>query len=235
MSSNYDRLEALGIELKGRRFGQFKTKCPRCTETRKNKSDRSLSVNITSGRYNCKNSPCDFKGSVGDEDRKNKKEEKTYTRPNVQSSNVTQLSDPLVQWFKNVRGISQQTLITAKVGEGMHWMYANDKIGRPAGQVPCIQFPYFRNNELINIKYRSEDKCFMMETGAELIFFNLDACADPQDEEVIIVEGEIDALSWIEAGYPFVISVPNGASRGKNDMTYLDNCLDFFEFIEKIV
>ena len=51
----------LGIEIKQNR-GQVKTKCPKCHHTRKNKSDRPLSVDIDNGLYNCHN--CGFSGNV---------------------------------------------------------------------------------------------------------------------------------------------------------------------------
>lgn len=57
----YDKLSDLGIKLI-RRNGNEKTKCPQCHDGRKNKHDKSLSVNITTGEYNCHN--CGWKGNV---------------------------------------------------------------------------------------------------------------------------------------------------------------------------
>lgn len=58
--------------------------------------------------------------------------------------------------------------------------------------------------------------------GSELLFYNYDAILN--NKELIIVEGEIDCLSMIEAGFENVVSVPNGASA--KDLAYLDNCYD---------
>jgi twinkle protein len=50
-----------------------------------------------------------------------------------------------------------------------------------------------------------------MCAGAELIPYNIDGIKDK--ETAIIVEGEADTLSFIEAGITNVISVPNGANK----------------------
>jgi twinkle protein len=46
-----------------------------------------------------------------------------------------------------------------------------------------------------------------------------------------IVEGEIDALTFIENGFDNVLSVPNGANK---NLEYLDNCIDLFKDLEKV-
>jgi twinkle protein len=91
-------------------------------------------------------------------------------------------------------------------------------------EVTAICFNYYRDEELINIKYRANDKDFKLAKNAELIFYNIDAIKDTQS--VIIVEGEIDALTLYECGYYNVVSVPNGAG---NNLQYLDNCYKYFE------
>jgi twinkle protein len=224
--TNYDKLSALGIDLKGKRTGQTKVVCPKCSTTRKHKRDPSLSVDIDTGAFNCHNSPCDFRGSVAVA----KRPEKAYSKP-VVWTNVTQLSDNLVNWFRQERGISQQTLIKMQIGEGLHWFFASKD--RPAGEKNAIWFPYVRNGELINMKYRSSDKRFMLHKDAELIFYNLDSIK--QSKTAYIVEGELDVLALVDIGIDPVISVPNGASMGKMDLRYVDNCIDDLEHLEKIV
>ena len=70
----------------------------------------------------------------------------------------------------------------------------------------AIQFPYMRDGELVNIKYRSQGKAFRMVSGAEKILYNLDN-AGP--DKVIVCEGEMDVLSLHEAGIRGSVSVPN--------------------------
>lgn len=95
----------LGISLKGRQTGELKTKCPQCHQTRKNKTDDSLSVNVEKGFYNCHN--CGWSGSV------RFKPKKEYIKP---PTIELKLSDKIVQWFKG-RGISEATLLHWKIGE----------------------------------------------------------------------------------------------------------------------
>lgn len=227
--SNYDKLQNLGIDLRNKRSGQHKVTCPRCSLNRKHKKEPSLSVNIDTGEFNCHNTPCDFRGSVGFVA---VRPEKVYAKPIW--TNITTLPEPVVKWFKEERGISQKTLIETKIGFGMKWFYPSEKKNIPAGEAPAIWFPYFRNDSLVNIKYRDVNKRFMMHKDAELIFYNLDSLRNSKIG--YIVEGEIDVLSVIETGILPVVSVPNGASLGKAiDMQYLDNCIDAFEHLEKIV
>lgn len=209
----------VGIDIsKVRGQSDSKILCPKCTPTRKNKSDRSLSVNIAKGVWHCHN--CQWTGTVNT----TTKIEKIYQVPQWQ--NTTQLSEAVVKWFAD-RGISQQTLITAKIGEGMEWM------PQPQKEVNTIQFPYFQNGEIVNIKYRSAKKGFKMAKGAKLIFCNIDSIKE--SNYVIITEGEIDMLSYMEIGQKPVISVPNGASMSNNaSLEYLDNTIDLFAHIKTI-
>ena len=71
----------------------------------------------------------------------------------------------------------------------------------------CIQFPYYRGDDLINVKYRDGHKNFRMERSAERILYGLNDIA----EATVIVEGEVDKLSVEMAGFQNCVSVPDGA------------------------
>jgi len=142
------------------------------------------------------------------------KNDKKYERP-VQR--LTKLSESTIKYFET-RGISNNTLLRFNVTESFEWM------PKAQAEVTAICFNYYRDEELINIKYRAKDKDFKLAKNAELIFYNIDAIKDTQS--VIIVEGEIDALTLYECGYYNVVSVPNGAG---NNLQYLDNCYKYFE------
>jgi twinkle protein len=150
---------------------------------------------------------------------RNKHTEKQYVVPVWK--NRTNLSDKAVKWFGG-RMISQATLREMRVYTDQEFMPQHGK------EVEVICMPYFRNGDLVNIKFRGPGKSFKMVSNAELVFYNLDAI--PGAKELIIVEGEIDALSYIEAGYKNVISVPNGA--GSREVSYLDNCIDALARVE---
>ena len=87
--------------------------------------------------------------------------------------------------------------------------------------------------DLINIKYRDGRKNFKLFKGAEKVFYNIDSIVGY--DTCVIVEGEMDALAFHEAGVTNVISVPNGATLNHNNLDYLDNCIDYFEDKEKII
>lgn len=152
-----------------------------------------------------------------------------YIRPIWKNNTI--LSDKLVKWFENERKISQSTLNDFRISEGIEWMPLKDN---PKGRnVNTIQFNYFINNELINIKYRDGDKNFKLFKDAELVMYNLDAIKDY--DFCYIVEGEMDALALHECGIKNVISVPNGATKGKNNLTYLDNSIEYLEHIKTFI
>jgi len=187
---------ALGLDLRGKVSGQIKLQCPFCRETRKNKNDPSLSVQIDTGMYNCHH--CGASGNI--HRFRASKTNKVYQKPVWK--NHTKLSEQTVKWFES-RKISQEALEKMKVTETMEYM---PQVGK---ECPTICFNYFENGELVNIKYRDQEKHFKMFKDGKPIWYNIDRVGDT----VIIVEGEMDALSFITAGWDSVISVPNGASN----------------------
>ena len=74
-----------------------------------------------------------------------------------------------------------------RVSEGREWMPQTQK------EENTIQFNYFINNELINIKYRDGRKNFKLVKDAEKVLYNLDSTLG--SDTIVIVEGEMDALS----------------------------------------
>jgi len=145
---------------------------------------------------------------------------KVYDRP---IQRLTKLSETTIKYFES-RGISNNTLLRFNVTESNEWMPKAQK------EVTAICFNYYRDEELINIKYRAKDKDFKLAKNAELIFYNIDAIKDTTT--AIIVEGEIDALTLYECGHYNVVSVPNGAG---NNLQYLDNCYQYFENKTKVI
>lgn len=99
-------------------------------------------------------------------------------------------------------------------------------------QARAICFNYFRQDELINVKYRTADKRFKLFKDGELILYNMDNCISAT--EIVLTEGEIDALSYMEAGIYNVASLPNGSTLKSVNLEYIDNCIDLFENKTKI-
>lgn len=205
------------INLKGKTSGQTKTVCPKCSIDRKKKNDPCLSVNIDDGVWSCHN--CGWVDGL--KAKTFEKPHKTYIKP--KKVKYKEPENKLSNWFKE-RGISQTTLTNMKVGSGREWMPQTQK------EENVIKFNYYKDGELINVKYRDGAKNFKLVKGAEKIFYNIDSIISTEDvtvEDCIIVEGEIDALSLYEMGVVNVISVPNGASNMK--MEYLDSAKDIID------
>jgi len=96
-----------------------------------------------------------------------------------------------------------------------------------------IEFNYFIGGELVNTKYRDGRKNFKLYKGAEKVFYNIDSVVG--HDFCVIVEGEMDVLALHEAGLENVISVPNGATLNHNNLDYLDNCIDYFIDMDKVI
>lgn len=149
---------------------------------------------------------------------------KEYVRP---ACRLEKLGKKALDWFENERKISNNTLLRLKVTESVEFM------PQIKSEATCICFNYYRNDELVNIKFRGPKKSFKLSKDAELIFYNLDAIRG--ENSCVIVEGEIDALTLHECGIFNVVSVPNGAGAGNLKLEYLDNCFEYFLNMEKII
>jgi twinkle protein len=205
----YEALQSKGIPCRNV-AGEQKTICPKCSSERKNKKDPCLSVNVDSGIWNCHN--CGWKGGIV-------LPKKEYTRP---TSELKTLSPSIIKWFES-RGISNQTLLRYKITESVEYMPQTQAEAR------CINFNYFYYGTLVNIKYRDNDKNFKLVSGAMLCLYGLNVALDNSDDELVITEGEMDTLSFYEAGVKTAVSVPNGASKGNQKLEWLEESLHLFE------
>jgi len=196
------------------RSGENHQPCPECSKDRRHKSAKSFSFNAAKGVGKCFNCDASFV------EYKPQPEKKQYKIP--EWKNRTALTDNAALWFRN-RGINDNTLNSMSVSSAVEYMPQTGK------EENVVCFPYFRDGQLVNIKYRDGAKRFKMVSGAELIFYNIDSIFGAR--ECTIVEGEIDCLSMIECGIKAVISVPNGA--GGMSLEYIDNCYDQLSGIEK--
>ena len=205
-------LKDYGIEVDGKTAGKIKIRCPQCKDSRKNKRDKSLSVNITEGVWLCHY--CGWKGCI-EKEKTDKQDDKPKTYRMKFDKNLTTLSDNMVRYFEEGRSIPQAVLTQMQITEETVYMSQTEK------KENCIGFNYFENGVLINTKYRDRAKNFRLRTGGELIPYNIDAIKET--DECIITEGEMDALSFMACGRQDVISVPNGAG---SNLTYLDRFME---------
>lgn len=116
------------------------------------------------------------------------------------------------------RQISEDTAVRFGVYTVRHIVDAN---GKRTGEVEpdvggnVVAFPYLDHGRVVAEKYRGPGKQFWQSKGGKKTFWNADILDDPGLEQglgpLIITEGEIDALTAIDCGFPFTVSVPDGA------------------------
>lgn len=229
MSLNWEKY---GIKAPYGRSGNRKVFCPQCHDQRHDKRDKSLSINLETGEFNCHY--CGFSGCAAEKEPWEKedrpwnntspirRQKPDYKKP-APRKDCSSISGKALEWFRG-RGISEKTLTAMKVTEGLEWMPQKN------GKANTVQFNYYHNGELVNTKFRTGDKCFKLCSGAELLPYGIDNIKGTK--ECIITEGEMDALSFIECGRCDVVSVPNGAN---SNLDYLDHYLEeYFDDKETI-
>lgn len=101
------------------------------------------------------------------------------------------------------RGLDPELLVRLGVG-------ASDRL-----HGDCIGIPFMDGGVRVATKYRTltGEKRFTQDAGGRQILWNLDCLRDDTlaHEPLIITEGELDAMSALQAGFPRTVSVPGGA------------------------
>lgn len=128
-----------------------------------------------------------------------------------------------VKAWLNSRGITDETIAAFKVAEQLR------------GEKAYAVFPYLRDGELINAKYRNpaEKRDMRQEGGAEPCLFGWHLI-DPKARQVAICEGEIDAMTLHQVGVA-ALSVNAGAGNHQwieNDWERLERFSDILIFFD---
>jgi twinkle protein len=214
----------LGIELY-RDYGQIKVHCPRCHGDRRNQSDKSLSVDVDQGTWTCHHPGCNWVSGLTAEAAKRTgtgapppanltRVSTEAAAPKPMSPLPTELEPWALDYFETLRHITEPTLRAFGV-------VSSERVwnGKPAH---VLHFPYYSGGILVNAKHRAvkiggiPSKEFRQEPGAVRTMFGMNVCP-PDARAVVLVEGEIDALSVYEIGWANVISLPDGAAKHAQD------------------
>ena len=203
------------------------TYCPFCQGG--NRQDKhTFAMNADTGTFNCKRGSCASSGTFNQllkefgEKTMNQKNYEIKQRPKVNYKIPETEIIPISQAEKYLksRKISKETWESRVVGE--------DAKGN-------IVFPYFESGKLVLVKFRPshkvrpDEKKGWREPGGKPVFWGMDLCNT--EKPLVIVEGEIDALSLDEAGISNVVSVPSGSS----DLNCVDLCWDWLNQFKKVV
>jgi len=216
------------MEIKGYEIDDFniykldtkaeKSTCPKCSHERKKKTQKCMMLDWDRGLGTCQH--C---GVVLQLHTYKKQNSQSFVLPHV---DLNPIQEKVYNWFET-RGIGRETLQRTKVTNGVEFM---PQLGRKAN---VIMFNYYVDDILVNVKYRDAMKNFKLHKGSQKTFYNINSIKDT--ECCVIVEGEIDCLSYIEAGIDYVVSVPNGfTASGQINMDYLTDFYHYFESKEKI-
>jgi twinkle protein len=152
------------IDLGGRSGVEVATTCPQCSHTRKKSKARCLSVNADEGVWCCHH--CDWRGSLKAGEESKSRPPKRIVKPHFERPAT--VSPAVRDWFAQ-RGISED--IVARHCITLQTAY----LPQLEEEAPCLVFPYFRDGQAINLKFRSlEGKSFRQVKDAEKILYGLD-------------------------------------------------------------
>ena len=116
-----------------------------------------------------------------------------------------------------LRGITQEVINRYKITGGKSFFTQVNQ------EVDCIIFPYIKDLEHINTKYRSIsdnkdlDKKFKTVSEAESALYGYDQIPQEENSTLHWCEGELDLLSMASVEVFNVVSVPNGAAEKRFD------------------
>lgn len=215
--------EELQVEFRGNQENQsrdVKVKCPACAEQgKKNLNDPCLSLIPSDGKGHC--FKCGTIFIIDKNEPKEKIDSKTKFKA-VVPSNTTLLSEHGVGFFRG-RRISQAVINKHRIGQ----------------KDMMVAFPYFKDGVVVNVKYRGiKEKTFSQTAGGSHLVYNFDGAMKALDEkltkDVLITEGEIDAMSFEEVGFPAAVSLdsgsPNPADRNiSGKFECIDNSFELFD------
>jgi len=219
MQIDYSKLTSIGIKPTDRKGNKQKMFCPACHANRKNKTDKSLSVDWEKCVAHCHH--CGQSFFFGKTEKiGNQPAPATTAPPSGEPRLPRKLTgeeapdEAMRKWFGS-RGIPAEVLQSEGISKVCRKLPQTGQVER------CIVFPYLLEGKLVNRKYRDGRKNFLLEAGARLVPWRIDHIR--YTDECIITEGEMDALSFVVAGRDDVVSVPNGAQA---NLAFLD---DFIE------
>lgn len=122
------------------------------------------------------------------------------------------ISDRVMAYLEG-RGFDAENIVKLRLSS------ATPRRGDPVREHDCVVIPYVQRGQVVGRKLRDLDATDKREQwfwakGSKTVLWNRDVIADEglKDYPLVITEGEWDAFTAIECGFPRTISVPAGAS-----------------------
>lgn len=207
--------------------GSGRIRCPFCSHERRKKNLKDMSVTVFDNRvvYHCHHCGEADKVWLQDRHETTGRGRRAVAKPLEQS----EISENLGRWLET-RQISADTAKRAGCSETQAYF------GRIQSKAPAIAFPYYNKTRIYSHKIRSyPDKDFLCNGSPQTMF---NSHMVEWTGELVIVEGEMDVLSCLEAGVENVVSVPNGAFKSSGSdapLRFLKNHSDDLQGTKKIV
>ena len=143
---------------------------------------------------------------------------KEYRKPHApKGSKKAAENNTVMNYLSDIRKLTAESIAAYRIASA-ETVGPFDGAKKPVSMKgPFIVFPSFRDDVLLAVKYlhteRREGKKFMLvEPGCEPVCFGWQAI-DDNSREVTISEGEIDAVTLYQYGFP-AVSVPFGGGKG---------------------
>lgn len=139
------------------------------------------------------------------------KQQKKFSRPKPENiKKFVKKTDDCYDYLES-RGITRDTAEKFKVSSAVVWSHDEKR------ELKAIAFPYKRDNELLQVKRISTErpngkKVIMAEGDCEPCLFGWHTMPK-EARAVIICEGEIDCMTYVQYGFP-ALSVPFGGGKG---------------------
>src|SRR6185369_2588473 len=143
---------------------------------------------------------------------------KIYRKPSTPPGLRTPVvSSPVMEYLTKERKLTPETITAYQIGELAEVGPWEGWKNQSSVRGPWIAFPFLRDGDLLSVKYlhlerKEGKKVVLAEAGCEPCCFGWPVIK-PDAREVTICEGELDALSLYQYGYP-ALSVPFGGGKG---------------------
>ncbi|MGD9685786.1 MAG: toprim domain-containing protein [Desulfobacter sp.] len=141
---------------------------------------------------------------------------KSYRKPQPPKVAKKAETGSAVHQYLSGRGLTTETISTFRIGESHEvGPFPGWKSARPM-RGPWIVLPSFHDGELMACKYlhverRDGKKFTLVEPGCQPVLFGWQAVPD-SSRTVVLTEGEIDAMTMHQYGFP-ALSVPFGGGK----------------------
>jgi twinkle protein len=145
---------------------------------------------------------------------------KVYQKPALKGVQGFKEGSPVLDYLVHERRLSEATIA----------LYGVKETAKGTG----IVFPYYEDGEIVKVMYlaleRDKDgkKKTFSEKDGKPVLWGMNTVR-PEASELIITEGQVDAMTWRQWGYD-AVSVPNGTA----DDNWIELCFEWLERFERI-